>query len=89
MAMLDLLEDTDEQRYPRLLAAFREGYEELMEWPAEPIEPLQIGRLLWTINWVARHEKEWLGEMIDRHVPVFRRFEKDGTITRPAPPGST
>jgi len=87
MAMLDLLEDTDEKRYPHLLSAFRKGYETLMEWPAEPIEPLQIGRLLWTINWVARNEEEWLGEMIDRHVPVFERFEKDGVVTRPAPPG--
>lgn len=86
MAMLDLLENTDEERYPGLLSAFRTGYEELMEWPRERIEPLQIGRLLWKINWVARHEAEWLGEMIDRHLPVFERFEKSGAVTLPAPP---
>ena len=54
MAMLDLLEDTDETRYAVLLAAFRRGYERLMAWPDARIEPFQIGRLLWKINWVAR-----------------------------------
>ena len=83
MAMLDLLEDTDEQRYQELLAAFRCGYETLLDWPEAPIERFQIGRLLWKINWVARHENEWLADMIRRHVPVFERYARTGEITLP------
>jgi Ser/Thr protein kinase RdoA (MazF antagonist) len=83
MAMLDLFEDTDEERYPRLLAAFRRGYESLLSWPDEPIEPFQIGRLLWKINWVAHNEPEWLGHMVQRHIPVFAHYEERGTVTLP------
>jgi Ser/Thr protein kinase RdoA (MazF antagonist) len=60
MAMLDLLEDTDDGRYPVLLAAFRRGYTAQLAWPDEPIEPFQIGRLLWKINWVARRRPQQL-----------------------------
>jgi len=54
--MLDLLETTGETRYGGLLAAFRRGYEAGMAWPDNPMEPFQIGRLLWKINWVARYQ---------------------------------
>ena len=83
MAMLDLLEATDEARYEQLLAAFRRGYEACLAWPGDPIEPFQIGRLLWKINWVARCESQWLISMVERHVPVFKRYEQTGRITRP------
>ena len=84
MAMLDLLEDTDETRYPVLLAAFRRGYEHLLSWPDARIEPFQIGRLLWKINWVACHQSQWLGSMVERHVLVFEHYEQTGRITLPA-----
>ena len=83
MAMLDLLEDTDDERYPALLASFREGYEEQMEWPDDKIEPFQIGRLLWKINWVAHHEPEWLAHMAEKHIPVFKNYLKTGHVTKP------
>jgi len=83
MAMLDLLEATDEARYAGLLAAFRRGYEAHMAWPGERIEPFQIGRLLWKINWVARHEPQWLRSMVERHAPVFERYEQTGRVIRP------
>jgi Ser/Thr protein kinase RdoA (MazF antagonist) len=83
MAMLDLLEATDETRYSELLAAFRRGYQDLMAWPDDRIEPLQIGRLLWKINWVARHQPQWLVNMVERHVPVFEQYEQTGRIVRP------
>lgn len=38
MAMLDLLEDTDDDTYTTLLAAFRRGYESLLAWPDDPID---------------------------------------------------
>jgi len=83
MAMLDLLEATDGERYSGLLAAFRRGYEAHMPWPHDRIEPLQIGRLLWKINWVARHEPQWLVSMVERHVPVFEHYESTGQVLRP------
>jgi Ser/Thr protein kinase RdoA (MazF antagonist) len=83
MAMLDLLEATDEVRYAELLAAFRRGYQVHLEWPDDRIEPFQIGRLLWKINWVARHEPRWLTHMVERHVPVFGHYEQTGRVVRP------
>jgi Ser/Thr protein kinase RdoA (MazF antagonist) len=83
MAMLDLLEDTDEERYPGLLAAFRRGYESFLAWPDDPIEPFQIGRLLWIVNWVARNQPESLAHAVARHIPVFEHYEQTGRIIRP------
>lgn len=80
MAMLDLLEDTDAERYPRLLAAFRRGYTAHVAWPEDPIEPFQIGRLLWKINWVARRQPQWLASMVERHVPAFEHYERTGQV---------
>jgi len=83
MAMLDLLEATNEARYAELLAAFRRGYKAHLALPDERIEPFQIGRLLWKINWVARYEPESLTKMIERHVPVFETYEQTGRVVRP------
>jgi Ser/Thr protein kinase RdoA (MazF antagonist) len=83
MAMLDLLEIVGEAHYPRLLGAFQRGYEALLSWPEAPIEPFQIGRMLWMINWVARHEPEHLLNMIERYVPVFGHFERTGMVILP------
>lgn len=83
MAMLDLLETTGEAGYPGLLAAFRRGYQAHMAWPDDPIEPFQIGRLLWKINWVARRQPQWLARMIARHVPVFEHYERTGEVRLP------
>ena len=83
MAMLDLLEDTDEERYPGLLAAFRRGYEPSLVWPDDPVEPFQIGRLLWKINWVACNQPKWLASAVERHVPVFEHYERTGRVIRP------
>jgi len=82
MAMLDLLEATNEARYAELLAAFRHGYQTRMALPDERIEPFQIGRLLWKINWVARYEPESLTKMMEWHVPVFKTYEQTGRVVR-------
>ena len=84
MAMLDLLEDTGEERYPGLIAAFRRGYESQSAWPNGRIEPFQIGRLLWKINWIARNQPHSLESMIERHIPVFAHYEKTGDVILPA-----
>lgn len=83
MAMLDLLEATDEARYAALLPAFRRGYAAHLAWPDDPIEPLQMGRLLWKVNWVARHQAGHLGAMVERHVPVFEHYLRTGRVVRP------
>lgn len=85
MAMLDLLEATGEERYPTLLAAFRREYEAHLAWPADRIEPFQVGRLLWKINWFARRRPERFPEAVARHVPVFEHFERTGEVVLPAP----
>jgi Ser/Thr protein kinase RdoA (MazF antagonist) len=85
MAMLDLLEDTDDARYAALLAAFRRGYTAHLAWPDEPIEPFQIGRLLWKINWVARRRPQQLQETVERHVPVLEHYERTGQVIQPPP----
>ncbi len=83
MAMLDLLEVTDEERYRQLLTAFRSGYQTSLSWPDEPIEPYQIGRLLWKLNWIANNEPEDLGTSIDSHLPIFTEFERTGRVGKP------
>lgn len=83
MAMLDLLEATDEERYAALLAAFRRGYEAGMAWPEERIEPFQIGRLLWKINWVACFQPDGLASFVEGHVPVFEEYERTGRVIKP------
>jgi Ser/Thr protein kinase RdoA (MazF antagonist) len=84
MSMLDLLETVGEERYPPLLAAFRRGYAAHLAWPDEPIEPFQIGRLLWKINWVARRQPQWLENMIGRYTPAFELYEQTGRVVYPA-----
>jgi Ser/Thr protein kinase RdoA (MazF antagonist) len=83
MAMLDLLEATDETRYTSLLAAFRSGYEAKMAWPVDPIEPFQIGRLLWKINWVACHQPQYFANMVERHIQVLEHYQRNGQVIRP------
>jgi Ser/Thr protein kinase RdoA (MazF antagonist) len=83
MAMLDLLEVTDDVRYAELLAVFRRGYESLMTWPDDPIEPFQIGRLLWKIDWIACHEPHRLMMMVERHVPIFEHYKQTGRVIQP------
>jgi Ser/Thr protein kinase RdoA (MazF antagonist) len=83
MAMLDLLETVGEAQYPVLRDAFRQGYERLLVWPEDRIEPYQIGRMLWVINWVARHQSKYLAKMIERHIPVFEHYQRTGQVVLP------
>ncbi len=83
MAMLDLLETVGDDLYPALLSAFRRGYEAHMAWPEDPIEPFQIGRLLWKINWVAKRQPESVSSTAESHIPVFEYFERTSKVLRP------
>ena len=83
MAMLDLLETIDDDRYPELLGAFRRGYEVHLSWPEERLEPFMVGRLLWKLNWFARRLPQRLPGAVEAHMPVFEHFERTGRLVRP------
>jgi hypothetical protein len=44
------------------------------------IEPFQIGRLLWKINWVAHDRPQSLKDMVERFIPVFEYYERTGRL---------
>ncbi len=83
MGLLDLLETVGPERYPHLLAACRDGYERLLPWPEGDLEVLQIGRLLWKANWVARFQPASFGAMGAAYGGVFRGFEGGGGLRLP------
>jgi Ser/Thr protein kinase RdoA (MazF antagonist) len=83
MGLLDLLETVGRERYPDLLAACRSGYERLLPWPEGDLEVLQIGRLLWQANWVARFQPASFGAMGEAHGRVFRGFGNGGGLRLP------
>jgi Ser/Thr protein kinase RdoA (MazF antagonist) len=84
MGMLDLLETVGPERYPDLLAACKSGYEKLLAWPEGDLEVLQIGRLLWKANYVARFHRASLGGMGEAYGRAFRAFEENGVLQLPA-----
>ena len=80
MAMLDLLEDTDDDAYPPLFQAFKRGYTRHLDWPAGHMEALMAGRVLWIINYVAVKERPYLSEVVKRHYETLLYFTKTGKI---------
>lgn len=83
MGMLDLLETVGGARYQELLASFRCGYERLLEWPEGNLGVLQIGRLLWKANYVARFARESLVSLSEQYGHIFRSFERKGELYLP------
>jgi Ser/Thr protein kinase RdoA (MazF antagonist) len=83
MAMLDLQEDSDPQKYPLLFKAFQEGYTSLLNWPEGNMTVLQMGRMLWQLNWVVRFWPAGFDEKLNEKLPLFR----EGLFTTNAPPG--
>lgn len=84
MAMLDLLKETDQETYTGLLAAFRHGYEALLPWPDDPIEPLQVGRILWRMNYVAGIQAQRLPQMVERYRGMLLGYERTGRLVKPS-----
>lgn len=80
MGMLDLLEDVGHERYVDLLAAFRQGYERHLDWPEGDLKTLQVGRLLWKANYVARFVPDVLPNMVAAYGRCFRQLEQTGTL---------
>lgn len=87
MAMLDLYEELDTAQYERLLAAFREGYERFLGWPEGNMEMLQIGRILWRLNYIARFSPAWLKEDAAFYARLFERYLQTGKLIPPLRPG--
>ncbi len=83
MGLLDLLETVGHARYQELRVAFRAGYEQLLDWPEGNLEVLQIGRLLWVANWVARFDSESLDAVGQKYGEVFRHFADSGELRLP------
>jgi len=83
MGLLDLLETVGPERYPGLLAACRTGYERWLAWPEGDLGVLQIGRLLWKANWVARFQPASFGALGAAYGRVFRGFGDDGVLRMP------
>jgi Ser/Thr protein kinase RdoA (MazF antagonist) len=83
MGMLDLLETVGPERYPDLVAACKSGYEKLLAWPEGDLQVLQIGRLLWQANYVARFDRASFGGMGEAYGRAFRAFEDDGVLQVP------
>ena len=80
MAMLDLLDDTSFDEFTVLFGAFREGYEELLEWPCGDIDALMAGRILWILNYVARVEPHNLQNAMDRRRKELSNLLESGRI---------
>lgn len=80
MGMLDLLETVGGARYEELLSAFRSGYESFLDWPEGNLGVLQLGRLLWKANYMARFARQSLGSVSERYADIFRRFEQSGEL---------
>ena len=71
MALLDLKEDSGAD-YPRLLDAYREGYESLLSWPEGSLVALQAGRILWRLNWILRFMPSGFGKALEGSLGFFR-----------------
>jgi Ser/Thr protein kinase RdoA (MazF antagonist) len=84
MAMLDLAEDVGMARYDRLLAAFRDGYERHLVWPGGDMVALQMGRILWRLNWYARFIPAWLPKKLAVELARFKHYERTGELAEPA-----
>jgi hypothetical protein len=54
-----------------------------MPWPSDPIEPFQIGRLLWKFNWFARRRPQRLSGVIDQHMSLLQHYLSTGRVMRP------
>lgn len=80
MGMLDLLETVGGERYSDLLPAFRQGYESIITWPDGSMEILQMGRMLWSANWVARFDPVAIPDMARSRAASFRRLLDTGEL---------
>lgn len=85
MALHDLWLEVGRDDYECYLSAFRRGYASLAPWPEtspDQIDLFRAGRMLWVSNYVARYERVYLPEHVERVGRTFRRFLESGQIRR-------
>ncbi len=81
MAMLDLAEEVGaEAYYNYLLPAFKAGYRTLLPWPDGDLELLQMGRLLWKLNWIATRAPAQFPSSARRHAGMFLAHRETGRL---------
>jgi Ser/Thr protein kinase RdoA (MazF antagonist) len=83
MALLDLAEDGGIDRYERLLPAMRRGYERHLPWPEGDMIALQTGRMVWRLNWTARHQRERFAVEVAFFADLVERTRRLGRLTEP------
>lgn len=83
MGLLDLAEDFGVERYEALLPAVRAGYERHLPWPEGDLAALQMGRVIWRLNWIARHQRRWLAEEAEFCAGLFARVARSGRLSDP------
>jgi Ser/Thr protein kinase RdoA (MazF antagonist) len=81
MAMLDLAEEVGvEAYYDHLLPAFKAGYRARLPWPDGDLELLQMGRLLWKLNWIAARAPAQFPSSARRHAGMFLTYRETGRL---------
>jgi Ser/Thr protein kinase RdoA (MazF antagonist) len=86
MAMLDLREVMDEEKYARLLDCFREGYAANLDWPAGNLDALQAGRILWRMNFIKRNHPDSYEKQLPFHIALMQRFVDHDQLIAPLGP---
>lgn len=87
MALLDLAEDEGVTRFDELVPAMRRGYERYLAWPEGDMVALQMGRAVWRLNWIARHQREWFPAEVAFCADLFQRIKRAGKLVDPLRPG--
>ena len=85
MALQDLMIDVPPEAYDPLLAAFRQGYETRAPWPEGyegQIDTFRVGRMFWVANYVARYQRKYLREHLDRTAAMFERYLDTGQLRK-------
>ncbi len=72
MAMLDLWDQVNPPTYDRLLDAFHRGYTTTSSWPNGDLTLFQLGRYIWRLNWVARHQSDRIAEALKSTAHAFQ-----------------
>jgi Ser/Thr protein kinase RdoA (MazF antagonist) len=86
MAMLDLLETVGLERYEVLLPAFRRGYTAHLPWPDGDLVLLQLGRMLWILNWMARFRRKDLPAQVASYTGNYDHYQRTGVLLPPVSP---
>jgi Ser/Thr protein kinase RdoA (MazF antagonist) len=86
MALLDLAEEVGTDEYPKMLRAYKKGYQSVSPFPEGNILNFQLGRMLWQLNWVARFAPDYFAGAAAFKTGVLRRALSTGRLVGPLRP---